>query len=267
METLFSCRNCVHNCGQTLNVGRGDGYCLQHGSVIPEPERTTCKYLHRKDLPLFVVDESVREHAAEFALMSNLARLDTNQPLPVIRYSEKYAWDNRKFDGVTHALAQYYKSKPRWILIQAFTAGTDGRRLIAHGSLIRHYLDHCGTWRSSSRLILGLLEEIDSSPRFIPRDLLSVAGESPDEIELQALWDAVFVRLSAIQEYARHAGLERLMWVTDQLNGGLSDLDWEKLQPELQEYRTVWIDEIMTHAKDNNGFFPPPDVTPDIDQD
>ena len=267
METLFSCRNCVHNCGQTPNVGRGDGFCLQHGSVIREPERTTCKYLHRKDLPLFVVDEGVREHAAEFAFKSNLATLDSNQSLPVIRYSEKYYWESRTFDGVTHALAQYYKSKPRWILIQSFTAGTDGRRLIAHGSLIRHYLDHCGTWQSSSRLILGLLEEIDSSPRFAPRDLVGVEGESSDEVEMQALWDTIFVRLSAIQEYAYHAGLEKLMWVTDQLNGGLSELMWDKLQPELQELRTRWIDEIIIHAKDNNGFFPPPDATPDVDQD
>jgi len=267
METLFSCRNCVHNFGQTLNVGRGDGFCLQHGSVIQDPDRTTCKYLHRKDLPLFVVDEGLREHASEYALTSSLARLDVVQPIPIVRYSEKYCWDVRKFDGITHALAQYYKSKPRWILIQAFTAGTDGRRLIAHGSLIRHYLDHCGTWRSSSRLILGLLEEIDNTPRFAPRDLLEAADESQAEIEEQALWDAVFVRLSAIQEYAHHAGLEKLMWVTDQLNGGLSELVWNQLQPELYRLRTQWLNEIITHAKDNNGFFPPPDTTPDLDQD
>ena len=67
MDELFSCRNCIHNCGQSLNVGRGPVYRLQHDSVIPDPGLITCKYLHRKDLPNFVVDEGVREHAAEFA--------------------------------------------------------------------------------------------------------------------------------------------------------------------------------------------------------
>ena len=43
MEELFSCRNCVHNSGQSLMVGRGPGFCLQHESVILSPERTTCK--------------------------------------------------------------------------------------------------------------------------------------------------------------------------------------------------------------------------------
>jgi hypothetical protein len=267
METLFSCRNCIHNCGQTLNVGPGDGFCLQHGSVIQEPDKTTCKYLHRKDLPMFVVDEGVREHAAEFALSPGLARLDDGKPLPLVRYSEKHCWNIRKFDGITHALAQYYKSKPRWVLIQAFTGGTDGRRLICHGSLIRHYLNHCGTWRSSSRLVLGLMEEIDSTPQFSPRDLVVPESESPAEIEEQARWDAVFVRLSAMQEYAGHAGLEKLMWVTDQLNGGLSELNWDKLQKELQRFRMEWIDEVINHAKDNSGYFPPPDLTPDLDGD
>ena len=45
MEELFSCRNCVHNSGQSLNAGPGKGYCQFHSSVIDTPEQTTCKYL------------------------------------------------------------------------------------------------------------------------------------------------------------------------------------------------------------------------------
>ena len=88
MDELFSCRNCIHNSGQSLLIGQGTEFCLQHESVIRDPGRTTCKYLHRKDLPYFVVDEGTREHAAEFAGFPFLASLDGRQSIERIRYSE-----------------------------------------------------------------------------------------------------------------------------------------------------------------------------------
>ena len=178
MDEIFSCRNCIHNCGQTLYIGRGTGYCLQHDSVILHSDQTTCKYLHRKDLPYFVVDEGTREHAAEFAFYTGLVRLDTHEAIGAIRYSERHAWEADEYDALTHALAQYYKSKPRWVVIQALTAGADGRRSLAHACLIRHYLEHCGTWTSSYRLILGLLQEIDDTPRFSSKALIAEDGDS-----------------------------------------------------------------------------------------
>src|ERR1700678_3918496 len=98
MDELFSCRNCIHNASQSLNVGRGAGYCLKHDSVLERPEKSTCKYLHRKDLPRFVVDEGLREHAAEFAGFSGIVSLDTRQPISRKYYSERFAWDHGIFD-------------------------------------------------------------------------------------------------------------------------------------------------------------------------
>jgi len=63
-------------------------------SIIRDPGRTTCKYLHRKDLPYFVVDEGVREHAAEFAGFPLLVSLETKEPIEQIRYSEKLRWES-----------------------------------------------------------------------------------------------------------------------------------------------------------------------------
>ena len=126
MDELFSCRNCIHNCGQSLSSGNGTGFCLKHNSVIPEPGRTTCKYLHRKDLPHFVVDEGLREHAAEFALFPRLVTLEQKEPIERIVYSERYVWERNEFDPLTHALAQYFKTERRWVLIQAFTGSSDG---------------------------------------------------------------------------------------------------------------------------------------------
>lgn len=256
MDELFSCRNCIHNCGQSLNVGQGPGFCLKHDSVIPEPERTTCKYLHRKDLPHFVLDEGLREHAAEFAFFPRLVRLDTKTPIERLAYSERRCWEKREFDPLTHALAQYFKAHPRWVVIQSFTGGSDGLRSLAHASLVRHYMDQCGSWTSSYRLVLGLVEEIDATPHFADRALVRSEGTSPDEAANDALWDVVLVRLGAVQEYGWHAGLEPLMWATDSLDGSLATLDWPKLQADLSRKRAEWVEWIISHAKAHDGFFP-----------
>jgi hypothetical protein len=267
MDELFSCRNCIHNCGQALHVGQGAGYCLQHNSVIPDPGRTTCKYLHRKDLPYFVVDEGIREHAGEFAFHTGLVRLDTHKEIGTVRYSEKHAWETNQFDSLTHALAQYYKAERRWVFIQAFTAGTDGRRSLAHACLIRHYLNHCGTWVSSYRLVLGLLEEVDDTPHFSPKALLMEDRDTFEDIAKEALWDVIFTRLSTLQEYGWHAGLKELAWASDELNGSLAALDWSKLQPELAAFRERWIKTLVSHAKQHKAYFPSFDTMPDEDQE
>jgi hypothetical protein len=257
MDELFSCRNCIHNSGQSLNIGPGAGYCLQHESVVWQPEVTTCKYLHRKDLPQFVVAEGIQEHAAEFSLFPRLVNLHTRQPIEQIHYSEKFSWERRQFDPLNHALAQYHKTRRRWVFIQAFTAGADGRRSLAHASLIRHYMDHCGTWVSSYRLVLGLLEEIDDTPSFTEKALVLAGELKPEEATREALWDVVFSRLAAIQEYGWHSGLEELMWATDTVNGSLTEMKWDKLKEELALWRRKWEDLIIKHAENEGEFFPP----------
>jgi hypothetical protein len=258
MDELFSCRNCVHNCGQSLTIGHGAGYCLQHESVIRAPERTTCKYLHRKDLPHFVVDEGVREHAAEFAGFARLVALDTKEAIERIPYSEKYQWEHGSFDPITRTVAQYYKVGPRWALISAFAGSVDGRRSLAYGSLVRHYMDRCGTWTSSYRLVLALVQELDVEPTFDPREVLPSDGSDSVSETQNALWDVVFVRLSALQEYGWHAGLDVLMWASDALNGALAEPDWPRIRGEFARLRESWGKEIIQHAKAHNAFFPPP---------
>jgi hypothetical protein len=267
MDELFSCRNCIHNCGQSPLIGSGSGFCLQHESVILAPERTTCKYLHRKDLPNFVVDEGTREHAAEFAGFPLLVSLDAKEPLEQVRYSEKFRWEKGAFDPIVHALAQYYRVKPRWRFISAFSGGVDGRHALTHSSLVRHYMDHCGTWKSSLRLILGLVQEIDVEPFFDPRTLVRNSDTSESEAAIEATWDVVFARLSALQEYGWHAGLEAVMWASDAVNGGLAELDWPLLRKELASHREIWINLIINHAKEHDEFFPVPEVRPPDEYD
>ncbi len=257
MEELFSCRNCVHNCGQSLLIGRDAGFCIKHDSVLFNPHRTTCKYLHRKDLPRFVVDEGLREHAAEFAGFSALADLVEHTPIERLPYSEKFAWERKQFDSLNQSLAQYHKTKPVWIFLQAMSGGIDGRRSLAHASLIRRYMDHCGTWRSSYRFVLSLVQELPDTPQFLDKDLNTSNGGSGEDVRQDAVWDVFFTRLSGIQEYGFHAGLEDLMWATDQFNGALINLDWPALKPELNAKAEEWTERIIQHAQAEKAFFPP----------
>jgi hypothetical protein len=253
---LFSCRNCIHNCVQSLHIGRGIGLCLKHGSVIRDAGETTCKYLHRKDLPQFVVDEGVREHAAEFALFSGLVSLKTKQPIERIRYSERFEWERRSFDPLLDAAAQYYRAKPHWAFIKGFSGGADGRRSLAYSAFVRRYMDTCETWRSAYRLILAMVDEIDQEPKFDARSVFVRENEDAAESAQEALWDVIFTRISGLQEYGYHAGLENLMWATDSLNGGLSDLNWPVLREELSRMRLVWMEQIISHAQAQGVFFP-----------
>lgn len=258
MDELFSCRNCVHNSGQSLNIGRGSGFCLKHDSVIVGPARTTCKYLHRKDLPQFVIDEGIREHAAEFAGFPALVGLRDKQPIVRVPYSEHFVWRQRSFDPVLQSLAQYYKSGRSWVFVQTFSGGLDGRRSLAHAALIRRYMDRCGTWASSYRLILAMIQEIATTPMFDDESIEIGPGEDIATARTDALWDVVFTKLAGLQEYGFHAGLENLMWVTDELNGSLSAFDWERLRIELSQQRKTWTDLMIAHAVQQGVFFPEP---------
>jgi hypothetical protein len=230
--------------------------------VVLEPDDTTCKYLHRKDFPRFVVDEGLREHAAEFAEFSGMAQLRTRQPIKYTLYSEKFAWEKRTFDPLTNALAHYHKSEKAWIVIESFTGGVDGRRSMVHGCLVRRYMDNCDSWKSSYRLVLAFLQELDQEPHFGSADLRSEAD--PESGASEALWDVVFGRFSLLQEYGWHAGLEELRWVTDQVDGALADFDWHRLRAEMGQLKRRLTDTVIKHAQAEGAFFDQPE--PDTDR-
>ena len=62
--------------------------------------------------------------------------------------------------------------------------------------------------------------------------------------------------MGCLQEYGFHSGLQELLWATDQLNGGLSSLDWEGTQSELAVKVPQWSALIIQHATGEGAFFP-----------
>jgi hypothetical protein len=266
---LFCCRNCIQNPVQGIYAGHGQGFCLHHDSVIRHPEFTTCRYLHRKDLPLFLVDEGMREHAAEFAGVSWMVDLRTQEQLPRVPYSELFCWEKRAFSPILHAIAQYHRMSlagrdgdesegagMKWRFMTAFAGSCDGRHGLAHASLVRRYMNKCGSWTSSYRHILGLVQDMDATPSFASEALVAdEVGGGDAEARDDALWEVVFCRFSGIQEYGWHAGIRGLLDLLQGLDGMLADFDWENLRSTLRARKTEWTSTIIDHAKQNNAFF------------
>jgi hypothetical protein len=253
VDGVFSCRNCIHNSGQTLTVGTGAGFCLHHNSIIRDPLGTTCKYLHRKDLPWFTVDEAKREHSAEYAEFPGMVQIHTRSAIKSAMYSERFAWDNRTFDPLTNVLARYHKSKPSWIFVESLTGGVDGRRSIAHGCLIRRYMANCNSWKSSYRLVMAVVQELSDTPHFKDEDIFSEDAQVATKEE--ALWDLVFIKLSLLQEYGWHAGLEYLLWFPDALGDAIVNFDWGHLKPHLESLQPGITKMIIEHARNEGEYF------------
>ncbi|MCU1294170.1 MAG: hypothetical protein JWP08_3020 [Bryobacterales bacterium] len=228
---------------------------MRFNSVIRDPDTTTCKYLHRKDLPRFVVDEGLREHAAEFAAFSGMADLYARDAIRSAYYSQKFVWEHHAFDPITNVLAQYHKTSPAWVFVESFTGGIDGRRSVAHACLVRRYMDNCETWKSSYRLVLAFLAEIDEEPQFRKGDLKVLASGDSPALNADALWDVIFIRFSLLQEYGWHAGLEPLLWVTDRVNGALAAFDWPALREQLTDLKVDLTKLVIEHAQAEGAFF------------
>lgn len=257
----FSCRNCVQNPTQGNSFGRGQGYCLQWGSVLRDPERTTCKYLHRKDLPRHLVDEGTAEHAREFAESSGPTDLYSKVGQIRVRYSERYYWDTGTFDGTLHAVAMYHRGDEvaagaagKWRFIQAFGGSFDARRAMAYSSLVRRYMHHCDSWSSSYRLVLAQIEEL-GAPVAVPKDqLLSSNGMG----ERAAYWELFFAQLSGVQEFGWHASLESLRTPMARLGEAVAELDWDATCAAVQLLRREWRTAIIAKAQGEGEYFPSP---------
>lgn len=262
---LFSCRNCVQNPVQGLCSGGGDGYCLHWNSIIKNPGNTTCKYHHRKDLPLFLTEDATKEHAAEFSVVPGIADLRTKQRVRLHVYSERRTWETREYDPQLNAVAGYHRKAdalseetPRkWRIIQAFAGSIDGRKALGFASLVRRYMHHCDSWWSSYRFILGVIAEIDYEVFFRTDDIRFDNDVSEHEMRELATWEVFYTRLSGIQEFGWHASMESLKFPMRELSSHI-DGSWSSIKPRLGEIKKRWEDEVIALATQEGRFFPRP---------
>jgi len=119
-------------------------------------------------------------------------------------------------------------------------------------------MDNCDTWKSSYRLVLAFLQEIDEEPRFGRSDLRVDPNLEGNESE--ALWDVVFSRFSLLQEYGWHAGLDELRWITDEVNSSLVEFNWPRLHEELSQLKRKLTTNVIKHAQAEGVFFDQPET-------
>jgi len=242
---------------QGLSLGRGQGYCLQYGSIIEQPDGTTCKYLHRKDLPDHLVHEGTAEHAAELADTYGPVDLVTKKQLLQKKYFERDFWDTGTFDPALHAMALYHRppvaggpqAVGKWRLIQSYAGSSDARRALAYSSLVRRYMRHCGSWTSSYRLVLAQVEEVPEEVVVTPKQLAE--GADTDD----AMWEVLFCRLSALQEFGWHAGLAALKHPLNGASKKVAAGDWKGAYAELGKEVPKWRHLIIGRAKEEGVYF------------
>lgn len=245
---LFSCRNCIHNPSQGLTLGRGAGFCLQWGSVLENPERTTCKYLHRKDLPWFHVPEAIQAHTEEFAGSPGMAGLETHEP---VAHSSPEGQRISQLEPTLRAVVGYHRlegmTEPRRSdLLSMFAGSIDGRRSMMHACLVRRAIPP-GRPMSSSwwEWALELLDEVDRETSLDSTGLLDTAGASDEERRTAARWEVLFTRVSGLQEFGWHASIDALKFPLQELGSYVAEQDWNGLLHALSRLKPHWRELIL----------------------
>ncbi len=238
---------------------------MHHGSVILDSSKTTCKYLHRKDLPFFSVDEGIREHASEFTEFYSMVDLYKKTPIKTQHYSEKYYWDKLQFDANLHSMAHYHaygsgdgdesqSSGKKWRYISAFAGNADAIKAVLYPSLVRRYTQNCGSWTSSYRLMLSLFQEVDIKPYISDKMLYN--GHKKNETQELALYEVIFSRFSAIQEYGWHSSLDKFRNAPSNFVDYLINGEFEEFWPTLSETKSEWEKTLIDFAKREGVYFP-----------
>jgi hypothetical protein len=247
---LFSCKNCIHNPAQGLTMGRGAGFCLQWGSVVERPEQTTCKYLHRKDLPAFLVREAVEEHADELADTRGMVDIYGHERLPLRSMD---AGAPAILDPATHVVATYHALESardvtadrRGELIGLFAGSVDGRTALFHASLVRRGMLGVASWQTRKDLVTALLDEIDSDVFFNDRDLVGLDGGPTDAARAAARWEVAYARLSGIQEFGWHAAMDVFKHPLRDLGDLVAAEDWPGFLHALGAVKNLCLSEML----------------------
>ena len=209
------------------------------------------------------MEDATKEHAAEFSMGPGIADLRTKQRIKIAVYSERRFWETREYDPQLNAVAGYHRKSealneetPRkWRIIQAFAGSIDGRKALGFASLVRRYMNHCDSWWSSYRFILGVIAEIDYEVFFRDENIKIEGDVSESEMREQATWEVFFTRLSGIQEFGWHASMDSLKFPMRELSAYM-DTSWNSIKSILAKLKKRWEDEVIALATQEGQFFP-----------
>jgi hypothetical protein len=108
---------------------------------------------------------------------------------------------------------------------------------------------HCDSWTSSYRLILEQVEEVAEQVVVTPKQL--VDGADNDD----AMWEVLFCRLSAVQEFGWHAGLAALKHPLNGASEKVAEGDWSGAYAAMAPQVPKWRHLIINRAKAAGVYF------------
>ncbi|MFA8020483.1 hypothetical protein [Bremerella cremea] len=245
----------MFNPSQYQDIGTTVGYCLKHNSLLKSSSHTTCRFLRRKDLPSFVAEESELEHAEEFKDTSGIVFYYGKVKHEKRRYSEKHAWQTNDFDQRLHDVAIYYKTRKRWVFLQALQGSRNPVINLIQSCLVRRYISNCGSSVDNYRLILAVTQDLLESIELKVADFRYEI--SPDEFkQLKDGYqrDVVLIRLYAVQEYGHLIKNDNIKWISDELNGSFLS-SWEEYSLAVRQLVPTIRRRIIEQAEKKGVFF------------
>jgi hypothetical protein len=256
MKNLYTCDNCLFNPSQYQEVGTKFGYCLKHDRLLRNSSHTTCHYFRRKDLPFFVAEDGHAEHAKDFPRSDGIVFYHSKHEEEPKYYSERHAWLTNSYDPQLHEVVIYHRMGKKWAYIQAFLSSRNPIKSIISSSLVRRYVQQCGTKSDNYRLLLSLTSDLSESIDVRLEDFrFEISSEEFPALKENYLKDIALLKVYAIQEYGAITENEALKWVTDELNGSLLS-SWREFAVDVKALAPIVSSYIIAAAQRRGTFFP-----------
>ncbi len=256
MRNPYTCDNCIYNPSQYLDIGSRMGYCLKHGLLLKNSSHTTCHFFKRKDLPLFLSQEGHKEHANDYPESEGIIFYYSRHPEQERNYSERHVWLTNTFDPYLHEVSIYHRSEKKWVYLQAFLSSRNPIKHIISSSLIRRYMQQCGKKTDNYRLVLSMTNDLKERISMEMEDFrVEMTYEEFDELKENYLKDIVLLKIYGIQEYGSIIEDDKIMWISDELNGALL-YSWREFFSYVRQMVPLVQNYVINGAKRRGTFFP-----------
>lgn len=155
---LYSCRNCIFNPAETTSYPpqSGMGFCTIYKVNLPHSHVTTCRHLHRKDCPQFLVMEGIEQHIREFPERRSPSYLyDHGEAEYLINLDMREVGYGEKFrNGILNKITAASKLGEKWVLIDEISQNREIVYQNSFASFVRGYPPAATGWSSYKQFMV-----------------------------------------------------------------------------------------------------------------
>lgn len=205
---LFSCRNCIYNPAQTTvrPIGQDVGYCATYKTFLYDAHLTTCRHLHRKDCPEYLVLEGIEFHREEFPEQRRPLSLENDiDELLTVPLAEPRLEEHRT--ELMEAVIRTAEAKTKWRSISITSHKNEMLHQNAFASFVRAYPENAVHWKSYRRFMGEIVQQLG---RLTSDETgFSVRFEDTGSARLDVLWNFI----SSLQEHGKRIQQASLMTI------------------------------------------------------